>query len=268
MMTTSHFQTSYKSSNGTFERHVTFMREFTSCPVSSISDEALDMFMTASSIIMGDTLVCYYTLRIDRLFDRINWADPINYMIDLNVKAAYDNLRLALRCIFLIRSIILKEYIKRKPSQESILMDTFDDCYKFVDDNDWYYRHYSRWCVHLVVNYGVPFEYLTLQVYSWHVMDLKYMCDCWRDLQDVMHGLGVTDAGVIHLLRPVMYPERMFPTLRYLIDLEHRTRINKRGEIGVTFQLRERSESSLEETVHEPEVRRVLIADNEQDAGV
>lgn len=264
-MTMTHFQTEYKSKHDTFTQHMKFMTEYLECRnttnlSSSLSDGALEMFMTASSIIMGDILTCYYTLRIDRLFDRLQWPDPIDFMLDLPLSLCYNNLRLAMRCIFLIRSEIINEYLRRFPGNASILIDGFDDCYKSKDDNEWYYRHYSSWCVHLIVNHGIPFDYLLFQTYSWNMFDIKCMCECWRGLQYILQGMGTTDADIMHLVRPYSLPERMYPTVRYLVDLEYRMIRNTRsGASGIPIHFRERSESVLEETVHEPKVKRVQI---------
>lgn len=251
MFSTTNMQVKYKSANGQMNQHVTFMKEYVGVRHSlrEIAYESLQTFLSASNIIMGDLLVCYYTLRVAGLYKDIRWPDPIDIMNDLNVLQAYGNLRLLLSCIFTIRSEILIEFSRRIPGIEDSMIHAFDDCHKSHDENEWYYKHYSVWCVSLVINYGIPLEFLTIKAYEWHIMDVKYMCECFGEAQMVLRGLGRTDAGILHLYRPPTLPERLFPTLRYMLDMEYRMRINTRGEEGVSLILeqRDRSESILED---------------------
>lgn len=250
MFSPERMQIEYKSANGQLKQHVTFMQEYVAIRhgLSTIDDKSMQVFLTASNIIMGDILVCYYTLRVASLYREIRWPDPIDVMRDLNMVQAYSNLRLLLSCIFTIRSEILREYLRRHPDLSYFMVHSFDDCHKSDDENAWYYKHYSLWCVHLVINFGVPLEFLTLKAYGWHVMDVKYMCECFRDAQLLLNGLDRTDADIRHFWRPLSMPERLFPTLRYMLDMEYRMRLNGRGEEGETRLIgRDRSESVIED---------------------
>lgn len=234
------------------EHHVKFMKEYCAVrkcgPLTGLSNEVIQVFLTASNVIMGDLLVCYYTLRVGSLYKEIRWPDPLDVMKDLDMYRAYSNLRILMTCIFVIRCEILREYSHRHLDLTATMVHGFDDCHRASDENTWFYRHYSTWCVHLVINYGVPLELLTIKAYSWKIMDVRYMCEAFGDAQSVLRGLDMTDAGIRHLYRPEGMPEKLFPTLRYMLDIEYRMRINNHGEEGHTaVGFRERSESILEE---------------------
>lgn len=251
-MTHSDIQIHYRSQYDRYRKALNYMKSFAEAikdtPIESMPESAMATFIEVSSSIMGNFTVIYYTLRVGSLFEKLKWQDPVDIMSDMNMRKVYCNIRLAMSVIFRIRCMLMREYVKRHGSE--FLVHGYDDCHLARDENTFYYRHYSQWCMHLVLHNPAPLEFLLLQTYEWNQMDIYEISKSWDELQSILSLLGFDDSGIEHLHRTSHLPERVYPTMKFLLSMEHRMRstdnLSFRNDATEQFRLSEEDDITPE----------------------
>lgn len=100
---------------------------------------------------------------------------------------------------------------------------------------DWLYDHYVMWRELMSESYGGDLTSLSvMRSNPLDVEDISSMCNSGDRLQRIMSASHIDGIPVRHLLRPVNYTTSVWPTVRRMVALELRMRMNDKGEMGET----------------------------------
>ncbi len=174
---------------------------------------------------LSDLMILYFMIRACRGEMQIVSLSPCV------LERVYDNLRLALYISFRIyESVFNYYYLSTENDDDFLPLVPHHD-----HESDWLYDHYVMWRELMSESYGG--DLMSLSVMRTNPLDgqdIACMCDSHSRLQRIMSDAQIDGTPVRHLLRPINYATAVWPTVRRMVALELRMRMNEKGEFGDT----------------------------------